>query len=60
MINLNEYITTDEAVKILGISRSTLYQWSKKSIFTIEKHPANGRALYKKNEIEALSKNRVV
>lgn len=56
MENLKDYLTVDEASKILGVSKITLRRWDNSGKLKSYRHPINKYRLYKKEELENLLK----
>jgi len=56
MENLKDYITVDEASKVLGVSKMTLRRWDKAGKFKPYRNPLNKYRLYKREELENLLK----
>jgi len=56
MKNFNDYITINQASKLLGVSSSTLRNWDAASKLKARRHPINGYRLYLKSELENLLK----
>ncbi len=49
-----QYITINEAAKILGVSTLTLRNWDKNGKLRALRHPMNNYRVYKMEDLEAL------
>lgn len=49
-----QFLTIQEAAKIIGVTTLTLRNWDKSGKFTASRHPINNYRVYKKSEIEML------
>jgi len=56
MTNLKEYLTVNEAAKLLGISTMTLRRWDNGKKLKAKRHPMNNYRLYNRKELEAILK----
>lgn len=50
---LSEYLTDDEVIKMLGIKKSTLYNWKSSGKIPFYKRPGSSISYYKHSEIIA-------
>lgn len=51
MENLKDYLTVQEASKVLGVSKLTLRRWDNAGKLKAVRHPINKYRLYKKEEL---------
>jgi len=54
MKNFSEYLSIDEAAKILGVNKMTLRRWDNSGKLKSYRHPINKYRLYKREELERL------
>lgn len=57
MKNFTDYLTINQASKLLGVSTSTLRNWDVTSKLKAHRHPINGYRLYIKSDLENLLKD---
>lgn len=48
----SEFLSVQQAAKMLGVTALTLRNWDKSGKFTASRHPINNYRVYKKAEIE--------
>ena len=56
MKSFNDYLTINQASRLLGVSRATLRNWDASSKLKARRHPINRYRLYLKSELEQLLK----
>ena len=56
MKSFNDYLTINQASRLLGVSRATLRNWDASAKLIARRHPINRYRLYLKSELEDLLK----
>ena len=54
MKKINEYLSTAQAAKILGVSKNTLFYWEKTKKLIPIRTPVNNHRLYIKEDLEKI------
>jgi len=54
MKSFSEYLTIDQAAKLLGVTKTTLRRWDNSGKLKSNRHPINKYRLYKREDLEAL------
>jgi DNA (cytosine-5)-methyltransferase 1 len=52
MDRLNDFLTTGEAAKFLGVSPNTLRNWGREAKISEFRHPVNNYRLYRRSALE--------
>jgi excisionase family DNA binding protein len=52
MTRLNEYVTTAEAARILGVSQNTVRAWAESGKIAVRRNPANRYRLFLRRDLE--------
>lgn len=56
MEKLSDYVKTDEAAEILGVSQTTLRKYAEAGKIPMRKNPINGYRLFKRKDLETFLK----
>ena len=56
MNKLTEYLHTTAAAGYLGVAQNTIRKWAARGEIRVHRNPANGYRLFKRSDLDALSK----